>query len=517
MEPRCFLSTAATCVLLLGSAACGSTVSPSQQLGAGQSGAATGLGQMGASSAGSGTSSLGSAGAAGVSGAAPLAGSAAGAPAGSLPAGSQGPLSPSGQTSSDKKSQIAASAPIAVGLLADDYSGIAKQFGVALPSNYFQPYDHFFAYLNKHGGLGGHQVKAVHYTVNGAAASASTEAQAACTSLAEDSKVQVVLSYAYANPDFSACLATHGIMQIDDSQFATTDGDLAKLTNYLSPDGVTLDREAPLVIAGMHATGYLTAQSKVGVLHGGCSDETKAYKDTMPALAKQYGFTLLDHQLTCYTGDAALGQATSDIQSAVLKFRSAGVDRVFALSGFEGYILDQFTAAARNQNYAPGYFVTSNGNTSANADSSNSAGYTPDALQRMHGVSWRPLIDLGNRAPTTARSKQGQSACRAMDPTMGGATAGSSYYLQLDFFYSDCDDVRLLQQMVTRTGGNLGVRQLRAAYQTVGSPLIAAATYAGLISSSGGRQDGIDQLQNISFKSSCSCFTADGPSYRANT
>jgi hypothetical protein len=397
-----------------------------------------------------------------------------------------------------------------VGVLAVDYSGIASQFGVSFPTNYFDVYRNIFGYLNKHGGIAGHPIEAVYHTANGAAANRAAEDQTSCTFFTEDNHVQVVLSEIIYEPDFAACIKKKGIAQIDDGQYGLTQYDLTRLGNVISPQGLTLEREAAVEFAGMTARGVLTKKSVVGVIAGGCADEVAAYGSSVVPLAKKYGFTVVESQLGCYGGASGLAEATSQIQGTVLKFRSSGVDQVFAFTASEGYVLTVFMNQASSQSYHPGYLLTSNGYAYANTASESTASYPDDARPFLHGMGWQPYYDADGKPAATGGQLAAQRTCASMDPTFGGAKSASppADVNEMQLFFSTCDDILMLAKVLTGNGMDLGITALRKGFD--GLSFVGAGPYGGALQVTGAHADGAVLAAPFSWKQSCSCVTLDG-------
>ena len=486
-------------------AGCGTTVPLSRQAqagpgldpGAGPAQQQPGLGSSALSPA------VGPAGSAATSGSA-----ATGSPGGTGTAQSGGPSPDLPAAGAGPAAGNATRTPITIGISTIDYSQLARQFGANLPSSFYDGFKALIAAINKRGGLAGRPVKAIYHTQNGASGNYVTEAQQTCADFTQDHKVDVVLTYIMAQPALAACLRARGVAQIDDQQYAMTEGELSTYPNYLNPAGITLERTAKVVLGGSAEAGVLRAGTVVGVLTADCASNAYTNNTLLPALAKRYGFKVVNVQLHCFSGVQDLGTDVSQIQNAVLKFRSQGVTEVFGLTGSEGFVDGEFAQSAKQQNYFPGYLVSSN-----LFPWSQTVGgqYPQEALDKMRGFGWTPYIDTGPKNRPGQEAAQ-QRVCDRLDPTRGNLSAGDPKlkWNALHFFYAECDQLLLLGKLLEATGGQTGATALRAAYERVVDSFTAAAAYEGRLQGGAGFHDSPALMQRITYTRSCQCFLPTG-------
>jgi hypothetical protein len=413
----------------------------------------------------------------------------------------------SGQASTPAAVGAAAHTPITIGVASPDYTAVAGALGATFSQPLFSGYEHLFAALNRRGGLAGHPIKALYFKVNGASSSQDNEAANACSYFTEDHKVSAVLTFDYFRESFISCLGKKGIPQIELTDYGFDQQAMRSHPNYFLPDGMALDRYMATTIGVQAQLGLLTNRDVVGLLSTDCAQENRVYSRTVQPLAAKHGFGLVQATVSCGAGASDIA---SQIQAAVLKFRSNGVTQVLTMSAAEGIATVLFTKAASSQQYYPAYMLTSNAFPYANSDQSNAVGFAPDQLPKMRGVGWAPLFDLGDKAVPDRGQAAAQRVCKALDPTMADARSASSPTNQEQFFYGMCDTVLLLEKMVQRTAGNLSITALRQAYEAVMPGFAAAAVPGGKVLAGPGRLDGAALVAAFSFKKSCSCFTQDG-------
>jgi hypothetical protein len=403
---------------------------------------------------------------------------------------------------------VAHGAPITVGVATTDYTGLATSFGVKVPDVYFAGYQKVFAYLNAHGGLNGHKINAVYRKLNGNASNYDTEAQAACSYLVEDHKVQIVLTLDLQILSFTKCLQDHHVAQMIASPQSLPEQALTALRGYLSPQGLSGEREARAVFSALSESS--SKKDKLGVLTESCPQDANL-NASLPALGKEYGISYTGVQLSCYNGVGGLGQATSEIQAAVLRFRNAGVQRVFAIVFSEGTTLTLFDNSANNQGYHPHYVVTSNANPYTNTASGS---FDSTFLTDVFGVGWAPNIDLGPRAPITRAMAVQRKKCDVMDPShSNAASAGDLEEGIKQAYYMACDDIFLLGQLLQADGGKISLEPMIAAFEEFASRLVAGGAYDARISVSHSRHDGAARMLIFTYDPASHALVRSGPTY----
>jgi hypothetical protein len=372
-----------------------------------------------------------------------------------------------------------------------------------------------FAYLNAHGGLAGHKIVPYYTKADGNASNYANQSQTVCTQLAEDDKVQVVLSYFFAQPAFSSCLQQHNVAQLDDEQASFSDSVISSLKAYVNPFGITVERELKLMFQRETGNGFMTSKNVLGLMTEDCEGNSYMNNTLVPALSKQYGVKVILSILPCYTGTAVLANALSQIQNAELKFRSNGVDRVFADTPSEGTAIAEFYGDARNQKYYPSYVVSTNAVPYANQKAQTQGAFEADMTKDMHGIGWGPNYDLGPRAPLTPAVKAQRAVCDRMDPSHAGASQyGALEQNVLEGFYTICDNVLILGEILAHNGGATSMNAIVSGFEQYATPFRSAANYGAAIDLSAARRDGPINEQDFSFKQDCACFTADGALHR---
>ncbi|MBV9933112.1 MAG: hypothetical protein JO367_02325, partial [Actinobacteria bacterium] len=256
----------------------------------------------------------------------------------------------------------------------------------------------------------------------------------------------------------------------------------------------SINRKVAAVLKGLVKSGYLTAKTKIGVIVEGCPDDLRVYNQTYAPLAKQLGLTVIRRDVDCVNSYSDLGAVAAQISSAVLPFRSAGVDRVSFISAVEQLGILAFSQAAESQGWRPGYALSSSSQVGANQ-----AQLPAPQLPQMVGVGSLPDVDLTSQTKPTAAT----TSCRAM-LTSQGLSPGN----QQDFSVSDtaCDAFSLLADGLARSRGYTTGSALPTALADLGTAHVSAAVLTGTTSYDRAHHDGAVEFAPFAYAAACSCF-----------
>ncbi|MCU1602522.1 MAG: hypothetical protein JWO22_3231 [Frankiales bacterium] len=349
-------------------------------------------------------------------------------------------------------------------------------------------------YYNKHGGIAGRAIKPVEYTIQVTSGNYQTEMQAACADFTQDHKVAATISV-LANSYFSnyeACLSKAGVPDFAGPTGSADEHDLAAYPGFVSVSSPSTNRRFTEMINRFVASGYLTAKSKVGVIVEDCSYNTRAYDQTIAVVAKSHGISLMRRDISCINGFADAGSAISAFGSAVLPFRSAGVDRVMFVSNYEGVGLFAFENNASSQGYQPSYLLTSTSGGSALAGQFNDA-----QLHRMRGVGWSPVLDVAPRVQASPSTKR----CRTI-------LAGEGIRPQSkadDLIDIVCDQFFALEATLKATSGHSSRADLLSGLRSLGTSYVSAFTLGGATDYTT-RRDGPREFAIWGYSTKCSCM-----------
>lgn len=488
--------TAGVLALLLATA-CGTTVPLSQQVrnGSQQLSGTSGTGtstSVGSTGTGGSIGSSG-AGSSGTSGTAGLAGGTAGSTqVGSTGAGSTGAGGSTGLSTSGAR----VTTPLKVGVVVTDIGAAVQALGASSGSSHAanDGYKAVIKALNLLGGLSGRRIDATYVVINALDNNYQNDAQTACAAM-KDAKVELVISDA-ASTDygFAACLwqAHVPMLSIVPSSAAT----LAKAPYVFNSFAPTLDAGYGAVVDRLVASGYLTTHSKIGFIRISCPEMDAAYNDSvLPRIRAAHLATPIEYTVSCAAGFQDAGAYSAAMQSAVLRFRGSGVDRVFVMGSQENLLLQYFAEQAQNQAYHPGYALSA-GSLPVTLINANT--FPQQQLPQVHGVGWHPVSETGVDHRTATEQR-----CITL-ATKGGFKPAN--IVEVFALYQACSNLFLLETVVNDGNGAADYNALRSVIPTLGSTFTSTGIINGSTLFSTSRHNGPVLANEWGFNSSCTCF-----------
>jgi len=493
---------AGAAVLAIAVTACGTTVNQS-----GATAAGGGLAQPGADGL-AGPTGVGQPGTtAGTLGGPAVADGSSGQAAGLTPGGttSAAGSGPAGGSAGSGGTSGAAGAVTGRGLTAtqltigvvttQDAATIGKSIGAEslVGGDHVAEIDALVKHINDRGGIAGRKLAVVYQDVrtSDATSDPNNSAQSACDGLTQDKQVYAVVSIvAQLNNDVMyQCMAKHGTPFFGVDLVPHHAAQFARYAPHVyGAHTLVLERLVPTLVSRLQAQSWFSgwdtanggpgpAPAKVGVLYvstdrGYLQLATRELARSGHPLASSFG----------YRDD--LSTLSSDMQSAVLQFRSAGVTHLL-IEESDGVLF--FLPAAENQGYRPRYGMTSLNAAKALADT----GALPvRQFTGMRGVGWTPALDVGN---TKREVSTAAASCRKVMTDAGRDTTDATA-----FFYMavECDAFLLLksglerQHSFTPTG-------LRQGLEALGSSFVSAAATG--IGWHPGSYDGVSALTDFGY------------------
>jgi ABC-type branched-subunit amino acid transport system substrate-binding protein len=347
--------------------------------------------------------------------------------------------------------------------------------------------------LNGHGGIAGRKIVPVYQDVktSDATSDPSSAAEAACRGLTEDKQVFAVVSIVGAvnNSVMYQCMQKHHTPYFGVDLVPHHAKTFSTYAPYVyGAHTVALERVIPALTARLQADSYFAgwdnsngapakAAAKVGILY---VDVDTSYLQEMQQALKSVG-----HPAVKWFGYRdTLQSLSSDMQSAVLQFRSAGVTHIF-IEESDGVLF--FAPEAENQGYRPRYGLTTFNAAKALSDT----GAVP-ARQFVGsvGVGWAPLIDVGNQKQDISSAA---AQCRKVMKDGGQNTSDATA-----FFYMavECDAFQLLKQGLERQTA-FTPPGLRQGLEALGNGFGAAAVPA--LAWRRGFYDGVTAIRDFSY------------------
>jgi ABC-type branched-subunit amino acid transport system substrate-binding protein len=468
-------------------AACGTTVPVDAQqfAGNGVSGPGPGTSTVGGDGHAASAPGAGSGGAGSSSTTGAASGSAAAVPGGSSSAAA-GPGSGEATTTAGTGEHT----PVVVGfeVIQGGNQFIANGFGT--PVNFGDGRKEITAIVkdvNAHGGINGHPIRPVFADWN--AASGDQGRQADCATLLDDEHAQFVVTVININSAFLACVAKHGVPVVN-SSLGAGDTYLYRTYrgNFFSPSLMSLNRESELLLRRLTERGVLTRGKKVGVVIDGTDPQyTRVFKTTEEPTLKALGLPY----------DSYTVNATADVSSAVLRFKTDGIKQVVFIAP-NGIIATLFMQGAEQQGYRPTYGM---GDSTSAWFAAKAA--PPAQVKGFQGVGSLPLSNVEvAQYPTTPAER----TCLKLIAKEGEANTDRHTSITATVY---CEGIYAWTAVARKITGPITAAAWRAAYPTVGTSYRPVTTFA--IDFGNGQDGNVLKYRDLAWSAGCSCVAYSGP------
>jgi ABC-type branched-subunit amino acid transport system substrate-binding protein len=353
--------------------------------------------------------------------------------------------------------------------------------------------------VNKAGGVAGARRLVIVPRQRSTSESNAQASQATCAAFTEDDRVLLANLFHAQDSPAVPCLTARGVVAIGGAAVeGGSQRDFQRFGGkYLSPGTADTITAARAYVEALLRQGFLTKSSKVGLLWFDFADFRDAReRGLVPALA-QGGLALTSEYRATYAGSASdLGSIASQMQNAVLKFRSESIDRVLTLD-YQGTLQYFFMASAENQSYRPKYGLSTWSDAEflrANGSAAQLAGSTGIGWMHGYDLAVRQLpVDEPKRRCLAAMKAAGVPALEAQTDTLIQLRACA------EVFFAE----RLLNSATDLSPGGL-----TAAAAALGDQ----PSYVGFADRfSPSKLWGAAAYRDLAFGSSCSCFSYRGP------
>jgi hypothetical protein len=239
------------------------------------------------------------------------------------------------------------------------------------------------------------------------------------------------------------------------------------------------NRFFPALFDHLSSVHWWDSTSRLGLVYYDVPAAVRVVSSVVkPALQRSRLHVVAEAAMEASTQNAAaIGQIESQMQSAMVKFRSQGVTHVvFVGQGLE-YM---WTVAQKSQGYTAKYTLTS-----ADQAQNLSAADTPGA----EGLGWIPTYDISAEGPTPGRGR-----CDRIARAIGASGAVAMGLLQ-----TECDLLYFLKDSYDRTGA-----VTPAALHSGASAFLGALP--SMTAFPGGRGDGPSIGYDLSAGGKCGCY-----------
>ena len=347
-------------------------------------------------------------------------------------------------------------------------------------------------WINRHGGLGGHQVDPVYWQFSNTG-SEDTEEQSACQTWTQDHHVAAVIwpnNFSSSNL-LAGCLAHAGVMLTGGADSYLNSPQLGALGGYLqTPYMFAGDRMYKRLIDRLVSTHWFAPGGKVAVL----SDDGPTYAANVQAVDQalgQHGLTAADHA-TLSTSSPA--QDSTDCQSAGLRFAADHITNIVVIDdGARAFLY--CTPVFRSQNYYPKFSMTS-----YDSPSTLQTLIPASSLRGSAGIGWEPVNDV---SPATLNAAGRQ--CVSIMRSAGENVTASAFTEAIAFAY--CDGFFFLHRAYGQAT-DLAPTAVQRAIAALGASYLSPITFTARFAP--GRYDGVGAAADLTYEQSCSCYRYRG-------
>lgn len=447
---------------------------------------------------GTGTSSTGSSGV-----------SAGGA--GSTGASSAGPTSSSGSgsggttTTNTSQGQPAANGRTGIGVTDDELVvGIAirddsapgneELLGVSgvTTGDEERYYEIMRDHLNERGGIAGRDIRySVYRFTTAEGAQLSQLEQAACAHWTQDDPAYTVAFTTSAN--FLGCAEDAGQVSYSSTLSASDERIFREFPHHVESSAMNLTRQQPNLVAALEAQDYFDDGYKMGVVMWDEPRFVRAFEESLvPALAAAGREVEDQARIKRLESNSDLGQASAEVQSAVLRFKAQGITHVNIVED-NALLAILFMTAAENQNYRPRYGVTSqNGGTTL-------AGIVPEGqLNGAVGIGWIPTFDV----PSSERPQsQAAKDCLALYAASGEEPADDN---NAAVMLGVCERMFLTKVAVEAGLPDITNDSFMRGLESLGTSFPSFGSFGNAFGP--GRHDGAYLYRHVAYDPACVCF-----------
>jgi ABC-type branched-subunit amino acid transport system substrate-binding protein len=351
--------------------------------------------------------------------------------------------------------------------------------------------------VNAGGGIAGRRIVPLIRVYDENAANFDTEAQASCAAFTEDARVFAGVTNDPGDVNiFNSCMTKRGAVVVNSSTNSYDDTDFRSWPSFYAPNRLSGSRWA-IYVDRLLGTGFLKRGDTVGIVDYDTPTARRVTERVVQPALKRRGFAVAERLTISHVSSiAALSGAASQVSSAILRFRAAGVDRVlFVATGGKAPFL--WMSAADAQGYRPRYGLTSDEFLAVIRDNA-----PAEQLSGARGIGWAPISDVA--APQDPKGRAGHDRCTAVFRKAGLDLNRGAEINAMGI----CDDVHLLKVGLERAHA-LTASGLRAAVEGLGKSFHAATVLGSRYAP--GRRYGAALVRDIRFDDGCTCFRYDGP------
>lgn len=348
--------------------------------------------------------------------------------------------------------------------------------------------------LNKRGGLFGRTIIPHYRAFDANRTDSAAQVESLCAAFTTDVEVFALIGSIRQTDSFRDCLERRRLPFM--SWGSSTNADqttYSRFPHYVESGTLAMDRAYRTLAEHLIQRRFLMPQNKIGILrYAGGSFERVVRDQLKPALRTHKvpvaaEFTVARPQTT-----NELGATAAAIQSAVLRFRNSGVDRVIFVE--DGTSLSYlFAESAESQLYRPHYALSTQ-----NAPNWLASNLPPAQLMGAAGVGWYPVVDITEADDAVNAS---QVACLQIMRHHGVDVDTRDKKSQA---YAVCDNLTVFTDAVRAAGPTLTANSFISGYESLRSQPRLALTHS--VSFTPDRHDGVHAVRDLVYAEPCRCF-----------
>jgi hypothetical protein len=395
-------------------------------------------------------------------------------------------------------------APVEIGIIyTGDLGAFAKLFGASEDVGNLQSYTSSdISYINQHGGLDGHVLEPVYYSIPLTSTQPySTTMAAVCSDWTQDHHVAAGVAVGFAIPDdLASCLSAKHIPYISGGTYLHDSSSERSIPDLVSPYEAGTDASMTSLVKLMLAKHWLTSKSRVGVLLGtNETAATDAYNRIVVPMLRGKVASVTSYGITYPPSTTAAVAESSTVSNDELHARANGVtNMLFLAPGAEG----NFIQDAYQQHWYPKYAITS-----YDAPWALASAHTKEilgALTGSIGIGWQPTSDVGTYGSSSFSNATTKTCLKIAKPT-GLVTNNIREFVAFQY----CDALLGVQAAADASGAaSVNGTSLLAGYNSLGTSHPDAVTFESRLTPQ--QHNGASEYRELEFKTGCRCFHYTG-------
>jgi len=358
-------------------------------------------------------------------------------------------------------------------------------------------------WVNGHGGLAGHKVVPVWFSVSLTSTQPySVTYEQICTSFTQDHHVVAVVFIGNAEAGFPSCLAKTRTLFLAHGHYLHSAEDYRSLWNLVTPEDAGSDRIARALVKEILDRKLLKSGETLGLLVMNYAAPQKAKDAIIVPAMKAAGIKVLSYTIPYPQSTQDIANSASSVQSAELAMAAQGVKNVtFMCPGCFTF----FMQYAESQAYYPRYLISSL-ETLLNNFKGKGHG---QSLASAVAVGWDPVRDVSTYAnPGLMAGNPTYKLCRTVEKA--NISNDASLFASLAF----CSALLQLQAAANANPvAALTGPSLLTGFNALGTSHAGAANFSTVLGSD--RHDGTASYRTLHYDAPCDCMLYDNATSHA--